>query len=342
MVVFLYRPSPQIPTPSLRAAQRCFDASIWNINMHRRQISTKEVDLTWVFTQSLFMALNTVLWALSYPEIRQEHPREEVEKNLSTAQEGIKLASERWPGVESALELYNSLIFASLKAYDGDSEAAGAPSSPYNKVSPASSQDFASPPSWSSPATINSSISSNRTDQRQEYTPPFGYVIDYNATGHHPANSSPALSEGYPPGCRTSWSFQDRVSPQPTFGSSTSLEDLAFDPNSSFNPLPLSTPELPAWDTPFVESIPRHLPDQIPMGYPGQDFYLGSIGDQYSRYLHAQYMPQQPLESLNSRQQSELMNTLEDRLGTNALHDTSSINISRDTTVPFFSQGYEM
>lgn len=46
--------------------------------MHREQMITGSVDVTWIFTQSLFMAFNTVLWSLSYPEIRREHPIEEV------------------------------------------------------------------------------------------------------------------------------------------------------------------------------------------------------------------------------------------------------------------------
>ena len=80
MIVFLYRPSPQVPRPSLEAAQKCFDACEFNIYMQREQITKKNVDLTWIFTQSIFMAINTMLWSLSYVEVRHKHKREAVER----------------------------------------------------------------------------------------------------------------------------------------------------------------------------------------------------------------------------------------------------------------------
>ncbi|EDN02926.1 predicted protein [Histoplasma mississippiense (nom. inval.)] len=53
--------------------------------MHKTQVATGSVDLTWVFTQSVFMALNTVLWSLSYPSIRQEHTIDEVKGYIAVA-----------------------------------------------------------------------------------------------------------------------------------------------------------------------------------------------------------------------------------------------------------------
>lgn len=118
MIVFLYRPSPQVPRPSLSAALKCFDACEYNIYMHREQISKGNVDLTWIFTQSLFMAINTLLWSLSYVEVRRKHKRQDVEKHLEIAMEGIQLASDRWPGVASAVQLYHNLIIAIMKVYE--------------------------------------------------------------------------------------------------------------------------------------------------------------------------------------------------------------------------------
>ena len=118
MIVFLHRPSPQIPNPSIRSVFKCYEACEFNVNMQREQIRSRSIDLTWAFTQSLYMAISTILWTLSYPEIRQAHPRNEVEDCLKIAVEAMCLAAERWPGVESALELYHSLIAACLKAYE--------------------------------------------------------------------------------------------------------------------------------------------------------------------------------------------------------------------------------
>ena len=71
------------------------------------------------------MNVNTILWALSFEPVRIEYPREEVERDLTVALDSIKTASFRWPGVESALELYNTLIPAYMRIYDqkGDVDA---------------------------------------------------------------------------------------------------------------------------------------------------------------------------------------------------------------------------
>jgi len=80
MIVFLFRPSPQVPKPSVRAAILCYDASAYNIKMQDRQMDNPSVDITWIFLQSLFMAVNTILWTISYPEVRTLHSKEELEE----------------------------------------------------------------------------------------------------------------------------------------------------------------------------------------------------------------------------------------------------------------------
>ena len=92
MVIFLHRPSPQIPEPSASAARICVAAALYNIRLQREQIANKSVDLTWVFTQTLFMELNTVLWALSYPEVRRENPRQEIEEYVQLAKDGTYIS----------------------------------------------------------------------------------------------------------------------------------------------------------------------------------------------------------------------------------------------------------
>ena len=95
----------------------CYSASVFNVGVQRNQIASGSVNLTWAYTQSLFIATNTILWSLSYPEIRRDHPLEEVSGHLQVALEGLELAAERWPGAQSALHLYRNLITACLKAY---------------------------------------------------------------------------------------------------------------------------------------------------------------------------------------------------------------------------------
>ena len=289
MVVFLYRPSPQVPEPSVDAAEKAFEASRFNIYVQRKQISTKSVDLTWIFTQSLFMALNTLLWALSYPEIRKNHPKSEVENHLQTAQEAVFLASERWPGVESALELYDTLIQACLKAYN--SETSYVIGSPSNHLAARSLSDVTTPPPLSSPSTVHSSLSSGH-DQPS----PFNHVgvPDRLTQMQSLASSQPPPAIGIMP-------------EQPLYLPSARFGDIPdFDPRSYNNRLPAPLNYGLGAST-MLEPLQNSFHDQ--------NFYLGSIGDQYAPYIHSQYAPQETLDTLDLEQQLELMNTLErDRL----------------------------
>ena len=285
MIVFLYRPSPQVPKPSAHAAHRCFEASLFNIDMQREQIATSSVDLTWIFTQSLFMALNAILWALSYPEIRREYPREKVEDHIKVAREAIFLASERWPGVESALELYQNLIAACLKAYDGNSETSYVVDSSSSKASPASLQDALTPPPLQSPFM----------------SPPFQVqqASRSSSASYYPQRVSPTLSNYTvsDPGLPSDY-HGNQVSNMPrqsSFDYSLGYQEAPFNPDSMFNAFPQAFPAL--------NSYPTSSND------PGR--YLGLLGEQYSQYLHAPYVPHQPLRSLNQEEQVELMRNLE-------------------------------
>ncbi len=314
MIVFMYRPSPQVPEPTPRAAELAYEASVFNVYMQREQIQYKIVDLTWIFTQSLFMALNAILWALSYPEIRQDHPKETVVKHLDTAMEAIRLGSERWPGVLSALQLYRDLIQGCLKAYDsGESYVVHSPS---NKPSPASIQDVATPPPLSSPSSFTTvSINSSRHTQSTEHSEPFGYVVDqghselplkYGQSNHSTSRFGPdAHQEAQIP------TQPNDTSCLPYLQHPTAYNDSAFDPNSSCNQFPSVVPGVQHWDPDYTSS--QLVPGQFVYASPQmeQRFWLGDFGEQYSQYMHAPYLLEQP-RSLSQEQQSELMQLLEE------------------------------
>lgn len=316
MLVFLYRPSPQIPKPSVKAAHICYNASVYNITMQKNQIDTKSIDLTWAFTQSLFMALNTVLWALSYQEIREEHSLKEVERHLTTARGCISLASERWPGVESALELYKHLIGACLKVYDGNNGQSYQSSSPSNQSSPASLLEVTTPPPFSSPSTVISSISS-RNEYSASHSSPSGHPIDFDYHHDNRIPNSPALSVQADQESHGSHSFPNVLPQQPLFQYTTTYDDQNFDPASFYNPFPSTSPSLQHWSAPDSATpaaayfLPRY----------DHECYLGSIGDQYSQYLHAPYIAQQPVQSLSQEDQMELMRSLE-----SGLHSAGSLS----------------
>jgi hypothetical protein len=85
--------------------------------VQQNQIDNPSVDITWVFLQSLFMAVNTILWSISYPEVRQLHAKVEVEEIVEIAISLINKCRDRWPGSAAAAQLYSKLAKACLKSY---------------------------------------------------------------------------------------------------------------------------------------------------------------------------------------------------------------------------------
>jgi hypothetical protein len=256
MIIFLFRPSPQVPKPSVRAAKLCYDACEYNIHMTRKQIEAKNVDLTWIFTQAIFMAINHVLWSISYEEVRRLHPREEVERNLRVALESIGLASERWPGVESALELYQNLIAACIRCYDRDGDIAVPIGSP--PAEPPSYIDGLNGSRHTSPATV-SSVSIKTPLEKPAV--PHAFIAPYppnlSKAPQHLPTSRPAPSTPSPP-IVTSSPFQTPISNHSPSHSMTipkqqlNSENMPFDPGSAFNPLPTNFGDTISWNPIFT------------------------------------------------------------------------------------------
>lgn len=178
MVIFLFRPSPQVSKPSVRAALRCYEASAYNIGKQSEQMNTKIVDITWIFLLSLFMAVNTILWTISYPEVRSSHSKAELEGHLDTALDIIIKSRERWPGTAAASELYSKLAKACLKSYDVRSEPSPGLSSLIAN-SPGSLVDASSPISNYSSTTNVTNVSTTYSHQASDpVAPTFSNVFD--------------------------------------------------------------------------------------------------------------------------------------------------------------------
>lgn len=330
MIVFLYRPSPQIPEPSEEAAEKCYEAATRNVNMQSNQIAENLVDLTWIFTQTLFMGLNTILWSLSYPFIRRQHPIEEVKVHLDVALNAINHTSERWPGVQSALQLYQNLIQGCLKVYSGDaSYIARSPpltleESSLSSRAPSYSPASSFPPSLGAPRSPLSPRESHGESQ-------VGYQNDVHSSPEQ-ANSS-TLSHSSEHSFHTLQtqeqddhhllrsSFQQPSTPSEQNTQSIShfelptLEDYGmptFDPNSVNNEFPSTIPGLPHWDP----NLPIHSSEPAFAGYNDVTMeirpWLGSFGEEYSRYMnHAYFPPEERMQTLSEQQQHDLMAELE-------------------------------
>jgi len=174
MIVTLLRPSPQVPKPSVRSAMMCYDASSTNIKALSKQMETAMVDITWIFVLTLFQAVNTILWSISYPEVRAIHPKEELEENIEIALDIIVKCRERWPGTSAASELYSKLAKAVLRSYD--TRDSSLPPSSLSANSPSSLTDANSPSASEHSSATTGSLAYS---QKAYHSPPqFGYVFD--------------------------------------------------------------------------------------------------------------------------------------------------------------------
>ncbi|KAJ6089649.1 hypothetical protein N7467_004865 [Penicillium canescens] len=329
IIILMYRPSPQIPEPSVNAAKTCYEAAIFNIAMHREQMVTGSVDLTWVFVQALFMALNTVLWTLSYPEIRKEHTIEEVQGHLDMALEVIVYSAERWPGVQSALLLYKRLVAACLKAYS--TEESFVVHSPSNHPTPTSSQGVTTPPAMSSPSSSttasyyshnhrggNVSTASSGTYSRgqsadptfsQDSTPPAVAPVppeSFKQTPMPSVSSALGMPPSSAPNATSHYTSDTYVGPISLY------PDMSIDPNTPYNSIPSVVPGLQGWDPNFslASTTAGHLAyvdaSVDPMNW------TTSIGDQYSQYFNEPFpVPSWRERTLSQQEQIELLASLE-------------------------------
>ncbi|WYZ35199.1 hypothetical protein EsH8_I_001475 [Colletotrichum jinshuiense] len=235
MRIFLYRPSPQVPKPSPRAATICFEGASYIINLSKQQMEKAAVDITWVFLLNLYMSLNTLLWTVSYPEIRQAHPREEVEELSDQTLDILEQCTERWPGTAQAVQLYSIFAKACLQSYEARDTPILQPSSTF--TTPPSLFDGNSPQG----SEISASTAPGGGPTFKVNPPQFGFVFD--AT----------------PESMNTYQWDPNFPPQPTFRSNSiwgnpSNDSMgrrfsAYPPDS---PLDDSTP--PATTTPGYAS----------------------------------------------------------------------------------------
>ena len=326
MIVFMYRPSPQIPQPSTDAAERCYEASIFNIALQKAQVEGNLIDITWIFTQAIFMALNTVLWSLSYQAIRESHPKEEVMRHVQDALTAIDLCADRWPGVQSARQLYEHLIQGCIRAYDFESPLS-------EKISPSSTQDAASPLSQAfsySPASsaqtslVGPHSPSSYNNSYTNYNPPISQTQQIPSNPHYTyANDMSFQSMG-----QTNEMMQPQLS---SFAQSNG--NMSHAGSIQSHPAVSVSPEQnkPNTINPFAHDFSQVIGQALPAwsidattatyanGYPAfapadmdQRPWLGSFGDAYSQYMQQTFFPTpHQHRSLSEAQQIELMATLE-------------------------------
>lgn len=240
----LYRPSPQIPQPSARAAQICYESSAATIDLSQKQLGSDTVDITWVFLLSLNLALSTILWSISYPEVRRNHPREEVEDLVNTALESLDRCAERWPGTTATSQLYTIFSKACMQSYDVQVKLEKEPFS------------FSSPPATSeaqsSPEGYAQSTATTPRPLPYLNPPTFGYVFDSSPE----SMNNYVFDPNYPP-------------PQPTFRSNSIFCNPATDNGGSrrFSYFPPDATHMgeagPEDPSSHGVPVPDHIPHQL-------------------------------------------------------------------------------
>lgn len=248
-------------------------------------------DITWVSVLALFQATNTVLWTTSYPDVRALHSKEEVQDLLMCSLDAMEKCRVRWPGTESAANLYLTLSRACLKSYD---------------------VVLSTTPPSSFPDTDSPCIS----DQSSAATSSRSYA--QQQASHEPPNFSSVFGQKPEP-IQTSFAFDPLSFRQPSFRSGSifvSPSALQLERRASYFPpdfvqpksqwTPQNTDEqmqLPAYEPHLIkqengETAPTYGLDASPYGMQ-EELFFGSTD------LHLRQ------GSLSQEQQLELMHSFE-------------------------------
>uniref|UniRef100_L2FLI5 Fungal specific transcription factor domain-containing protein n=1 Tax=Colletotrichum fructicola (strain Nara gc5) TaxID=1213859 RepID=L2FLI5_COLFN len=256
MRIFLYRPSPQVPRPSARAASICFEGASYIINLSKQQMEKAAVDITWVFLLNLYMSLNTLLWTISYPEIRQAHTREEVEELSDQTLDILEQCTERWPGTAQAVQLYSIFAKACLQSYEARDTPVLQSSSTF--TTPPSMFDGDSPQGSENSASTAPSAAPTFKVNPPHNPPQFGFVFDATPesmnTFHTIGNALPTPPESFGP--------MSQPIGTPTNSSSTISPPPMSTPGPMGTPGPMSTPG--GMGTPAMHSSPLILQQGTP------------------------------------------------------------------------------
>jgi len=300
MVVFLFRPSPQVPKPLVRSAIMCYDAAAYNVKLQAKQLETGGVDITWIYLLSLFMAVNTILWTISYSEVRSLHSKEEVEENLTLALDVIVKCRERWPGTAAASHLYSKLSKACLRSYDVN-EGSHPSSSSLSANSPGSLTDANSPPTSEYSSVTAGSLAQSQKPFHSSPPPQFGYVFDQIPEPISTFGYNSAQQNNHS-GFRSNSIFMNPSSAQ---------SDRRF----SYFPPDFTQPSISnAWNPNAVGTSEAQFTVPAPMNQPmDEEYFMQPATFSFGEHMFqdAGLSTEMRHGSLSQEQQMELMQTLE-------------------------------
>lgn len=243
--------------------------------------------------------------------------------------ESVRLATERWPGVASAMELYYNLIAACMKIFDKDGDvpiSAGSPSDTASVVS-GNIVDGINRSRTTSPATASTASVSTPSDK---VPAPFGYLQNQNQpmfnvnSAQNNATSSFAVSPNAQPAtvhASPNPPLQQQfteMSPKTSVDAGVPI--FSFPPTTQFTSLPTTFAELPHWNPTFtMPSSETYGIPTMPMSSPFyNEAYAANQGYQVADYLNPGWSHEPRDNGLNQQQQVQLMRDFE-------MHETSKI-----------------
>jgi hypothetical protein len=304
MIVTLLRPSPQVPRPSVRSAIMCYEASATNIRCSSKQMENATVDITWIFVLTLFQSINTILWSVSYPEVRACHPKEELEENVDVVLDMIVKCRERWPGTSAASQLYSKLAKACLRSYGVRDSSSHAPSS-LSANSPQSLTDANSPSASEHSAITTGSVAFSQSPFHSPPPPQFSYV--FNEMPQQIQNFDFTSMPPPQPSFRSNSIFASPSSTQPDRRFSVYPPDFTQPQNlpNAWNPMPVGTSQ------PQVSAPAPAMMQQPLIADPAYFIQPTAFTFNSNMFGENDYDTDMRQGSLSQQQQIELMQSLE-------------------------------
>lgn len=172
LIMFLYRPSPQIPEPSVEATLICYNSAARNVALQKRMFDNRSVDVTFVFIYQISMTITTMIWCCCSEEIRKVHKKETIKAHLDTSISVLSGLAYKWPGTEAAVDVYQKLAKAALSSYDEDEKKRQITPPPLPRDTPTSQDSHSiSVPRPSTGHSQSSSTTITTTTTAQERVP---------------------------------------------------------------------------------------------------------------------------------------------------------------------------
>ncbi|CEL11195.1 hypothetical protein ASPCAL14298 [Aspergillus calidoustus] len=110
-IMLLYRPSPQIPHPSLPAIQACFNSAMQIIKICAELHRFSNLECSWLTAHSIFVAAITVLYCLwTYPAVCGLRPMTECLARTETALRILSFLGQWWSVAQEPCQKLSRLI----------------------------------------------------------------------------------------------------------------------------------------------------------------------------------------------------------------------------------------